>query len=241
MTTLPPIGLSALLAALATAACGGSSTPTAPSPSTQTLSVQAVQATPNSVGVQYNTEFQFDATGTFPTGTQFVWQFGDGASTTTSTPRGTHSYAQTGKFAVTMEARSGASSATATKAVSVRSLVGRWLGTITGHTDFPANRPIPIPSFELIVTGSPAPAPGARSAPLAASWADDAGCRENRAGRIIQTFTFQPNTSVGFGIESLVCNGWSDFYMTGLANATFDRVEGSCRGGPNCRFQMVRQ
>lgn len=224
-------------------ACGGSSSPTSPTTTTPTLSVQALQATPDSVGVQFNTEFQFDAAGTFPAGTQFTWQFGDGSSATTSTARGTHSYTQVGNFVATVEARSASATATATKTVTVRSLVGRWVGTISGHSTYPANRPLPIPSFELIVTGASAPAAGARFAALSASWADDAGCRENRAGFINQTFTFQPNASVGFGIESLVCNDRSDFYMTGLANATFDRVEGSCAqfGGPNCRFQMVRQ
>jgi len=76
MTRLNPAALIAVAIVLGTVACGGSSSPTAPSPTSQNLSVQAIRATPEGVGVQYSTEFQFDAAGTFPTGTQFVWQFG---------------------------------------------------------------------------------------------------------------------------------------------------------------------
>ena len=243
MTRPSSVAFIAIVTALGTVACGGSSSPTAPSPTSQSLSVQAIRATPEGVGVQYSTEFQFDATGTLPTGTQFVWQFGDGTSTTTSTPRSTHIYAQTGSFGVTVEARSGSSSASAAKSVSVRSLVGRWIGTVTGHTYYPANRPIPIPRFELVVSGVVPPAPGAAYAVLAASWADDAGCRENRVGFINQGITPQATATVVFGVESLLCNDRSDFYMTGLADAAFNRVEGSCAtfGGPNCKFHMVRQ
>ena len=43
-----------------------------------------------------------------------------------------------------------------------------------------------------------------------------------------------------FGIESFFCAD-GDFYLTGTADSRFDRVEGSCGGGPNCRFQMTRQ
>lgn len=218
MTKYLPTRFISLITALATAACSGSSSPTAPTPPAQNVSVQSIQPTPSGTGVQFNTDFQFDAQGSFPTGTQFTWQFGDGSTGTTSAPRGTHIYAQAGNFTVTVEARLGANSSVSTRQVSVRSMVGRWLGTITGHTTFPANRPIPIPSFELVVTGAAAPAPGARVAALSATWADDAGCRENRAGFINQTFTFQPTASVGFGVESLLCNDRSDFYMSGLDN-----------------------
>jgi hypothetical protein len=238
-----PTRFVSLVTALATAACSGSSSPTAPTAPAQNVLVQSIQSTPAGTGVQFNTDFQFDAQGTFPSGTQFTWQYGDGSTGTTTAPRGTHIYTQTGNFTVTVEARLGANSSVSTRQVSVRSLVGRWLGTVTGHTTFPANRQIPIPSFELVVAAAPAPAAGARFAALSATWADEAGCRENRAGFINQSFTFQPTASVGFGVESLLCNDRSDFYMTGLANATFDRVEGTCApfGGPNCRFQMVRQ
>lgn len=230
-----------VLLAVAHSSCGGSDAPSTPTSASATvLSVQSIQRLPSGAGVQHGTDFQFDAQGTFPSATEFRWQFGDGTTAVTATNRVTHIYSQTGTFSTVVEARAGSNSAAATVQVVVRSLVGRWVGTVSGHTGYPANRQIPIPRFELTVNGVTAPAQGARSATMSGAWSDDAGCRESRFGFLNQTFRYQADSSVGFGIESLICND-GDFYMTGVADAAFNRVEGTCSGGPNCRFVMVRQ
>jgi hypothetical protein len=214
--------------------------PTAPSPPAQTLSIQSLRATPDGVGVLYNTVFQFEVIGTIPFGTQFFWQFGDGTSTTTNVPTASHAYTQTGSFGVTVEGRMGSSSSASTRQVSVRSLVGRWVGTMTGHTRFPPSRPVPITGFEITFHDSPAPN-SSNFAPLRANWSDLAGCRESRPNLINQNFSPRATAEVDFGIESFFCND-GDFYLTGTADSRFDRVEGTClTGGPNCRFQMTRQ
>jgi len=191
------------------------------------------------VGVVHNTDFAFEAIGTFPAATGFAWQFGDGSTATTTTPTTTHVYSQAVGFGVVLEARAGSSSGAATSQVTVRSLVGRWRGTVTGHTVVPRQRPIPITSFDLTINNAPRPATPTGSVALDAAWADDAGCRRDRA--ILQSFTPRPTAEVSISIESLPCSD-GDFSMRGTADARFDRIEGTCQnGGPNCRFQMTRQ
>ncbi len=215
--------------------------PTAPT-SSPTVSVQSLRATPDSMGVLYNTDFSFEATGTFPSGVQFLWQFGDGTSTTTSAPSASHTYTQTGNFGVTVEARAGSNSSAATKQVAVRSLVGRWIGTMSGHTGFPPARPVPITGFDLTINSSPSPPGGSSTAAvLNATWSDLAGCRQNRS--IVQNFNPRATAEVTFTLEAFPCNA-GDFVLTGTADARFDRVEGTCGDmgrNPNCRFQMTRQ
>lgn len=231
------------------AGCGGaSSTPTAPTaPTTVTppvaavaLSLQGITAVPEGTGVQYNTDFQFTAAGTFPSGTQFVWNFGDGSSTTTSSTSVSRVYGQAGVFNVSVEARSGASTAVATRPLSVRSLLGRWFGTMTGFTHFPLQRPVAITSFELLVANQTL---DGSTLMLHGRWADDAGCRETRVEFMRQRLQPVPTATVTFGVNNLFCAD-GDFYLTGLADARFDRVEGHCDvagGNPNCRFSMVRE
>lgn len=229
---------------LLASACGGTSTPSAPTPTPQVaapvvLAVQSMRTTPAGVGVLYNTDYQFEAVGTFPAGTQFTWQFGDSTSTTTSTPTSTHVYAQTGNFGVTVEARSASNSAAATGQVTIGSMVGRWRGTVTGNTVYPPQRPIPITSFDLTINNAPRPSSAVGSVSLSASWADDAGCRRDRL--IVQSFNPRPTSEVSISIESLPCSD-GDFSMSGTADARFTVVEGTCRNaGPNCRFRMTRQ
>lgn len=185
----------------------------------------------------HNTNFQFDAVGTFPPGTEFTWQFGDGATARTTTSTASHSYAQTGSFGVTLEARAGTSSAAAVAHVSVRSMVGRWRGTVTGHTGYPPHRQIPIRSFDLTINATPRPDSSCLTG-SSVSWSDDAGCRRSA---FCQSFTPRATAEVSFSIESLSCND-GDFILRGTADAAFDRIEGTCvNGGPNCRFQMTRQ
>ena len=241
-----------LIGPLFVVGCGGGnpvvSTPTAPTTPTSTIppvaetpfSLQGVASTPDGTGVQYNTNFQFTASGSFPSGTQFVWNFGDGSSTTTSSPTAGRVFGQAGVFSVSVEARSGANTGAVSKVVSVRSMLGRWLGTISGFTHFPLQRPVPMTSFELLVANQTL---DGSSVMLAGRWADDAGCRETRDQFLRQRLQPAASATVTFGINALSCAD-GDFYMTGLADPKFDRVEGSCDvagGNPNCRFSMTRQ
>jgi hypothetical protein len=222
--------------------CGGNGTgsptsPTSPS-SPKSVSVQALTVAPEGAGLIFQTNFSFQAVGTFPTGAQFTWQFGDGSSTVTDTPTATHVYQRTGEFGVIVEARAGGNTAASTRQVSVRSLVGRWSGTVTGHTHVPRGRPIPITAFDLTINSAPAPVQG-RPLLVDAFWADNAGCRVRG---IYQNIPVQSAVIVSLGIESFDCNDLTDFYFGGSADAALNRVEGTCgMGGPNCRFQMTRQ
>jgi len=238
-----------LITPLLGAGCAGESgtpsTPSAPTPAPTAvvaeapLSLQSITVVPDGAGVQYNTDFQFTAAGTFPSGTQFVWRFGDGSSTTTSAPTVGRIYGAPGVFGVTLEARSGDRSAAASKAVSVRSLLGRWVGTVTGFTHFPLQRPVPMTAFELYVSGMTVEGNTIR---LAGRWADSAGCRETRDTHLRQSLRPEASATVTFGVNSLSCAD-GDFYLTGVADARFDSVSGHCDvmgGNPNCRFQMVR-
>jgi hypothetical protein len=237
-----------LFTALAFAGCAGESgttvtTPTGPtvtSVDSPALSLTSIASVPDGAGVQYNTDFQFTATGTFPAGTEFVWSFGDGSSTTTSSPTVGRLYGQAGVFGVTVNARRGAESASAARQVSVRSMIGRWTGTMTGFTHFPLQRPVAITGFELQVLDQTL---DGSSLMLRGRWADDAGCRETRVEHLRQRIEPAPSATVTFGVNSLSCAD-GDFYLTGEADALFDRVSGHCNvagNNPNCRFTMIRQ
>jgi hypothetical protein len=241
--------LPALLStALAFAGCAGesgtaASTPTGPTVAavnSPSLSLASIASVPDGAGVQYNTDFQLTATGTFPAGTEFVWTFGDGSSTTTSTPTVGRVYGQAGVFPVTVNARRGAESASATRQVSVRSMLGRWFGTITGFTSFPLQRPVAMTSFELLVANQ---TPDGSTLMLHGRWADDAGCRETRVEFLRQRIEPAPTATVTFGVNGLSCAS-GDFYLTGEADAAFDHVTGNCNvagNNPNCRFTMRRE
>jgi len=201
LTAAGPAVLS-MVVVLLMSSCSSDS-PSAPTPTAQAvaLAVGSMRAIPAGVGVVHNTDFAFEAVGTFPAATSFAWQFGDGSSATTSTPTATHVYSQVGNFGVVVEARAGSSSGTATNPVTVRSLIGRWHGTVTGHTVVPRQRPIPITSFDLTINNAPRPATPTGIVELSASWADDAGCRRDRL--IVQSFTPRPAAEVNISIESL--------------------------------------
>jgi hypothetical protein len=237
-----------LSTSLAFAGCAGESgtavsTPTGPTAlavDSPALALASIASVPDGAGVQYNTDFQFTATGTFPAGTEFVWSFGDGSSTTTSTPTVGRVYGQAGVFGVTVNARRGSESASAARQVSVRSLLGRWFGTITGFTSFPLQRPVAMTSFELLVANQTR---DGASLMLHGRWADDAGCRETRVEFMRQRIEPAPSATVTFGVNGLSCAD-GDFYLTGDADAPFDRVSGHCNvagNNPNCRFTMVRE
>jgi hypothetical protein len=226
----------------------GTSTPTGPSGTSSTpppaapasLSLTGIRSVPDGAGVQYHTDFQLTAEGSFPSGTQFIWNLGDGSSTTTTTPTVGRVYGQAGVFNVTVEARSGSASASANRQVTTRSLLGRWVGTVTGFTSFPQSRQVPITGFELLVSNQTLNGP---TLMLHGRWADDAGCRETRPEQLRQRIQPEPAATVTFGVNGLSCAD-GDFYLTGVADATFDRVEGHCNvvgNNPNCRFTMRRE
>jgi hypothetical protein len=206
------------------------------------LGLASISSEPSGVGVQYNTEFQFTANGTFPSGTQFVWRFGDGSTTTTTVAAASHTFAETGVFDVSVEARSGGISVLASRQTQVRSLLGRWFGTVTGFASFPLERPTPITSFELLVANQTMEF-DTPSLMLHGRWADDAGCRETRVEFMRQTVRPVPSATVTFGVNNLSCAS-GNFYLTGLADAGFNRVDGHCNvvgNNPNCRFSMRRE
>jgi hypothetical protein len=242
--------LSLIVTTLTVAGCAGESgtdvSPTSPTsvasgpaPEAQ-LSLASIASVPDGAGVQFNTDFQFTAAGSFPSGTEFVWQFGDGSSTTTSTPTVSRTFGQAGVFGVNVTARRGAESASAARQVSVRSMLGHWVGKITGFTGFPLHRPVALTGFEMLITNHTR---DGSTLMLHGRWADDAGCRETRVERFRQRIEPSPTASVTFGIDELTCANGA-FYLTGTADATFDRVEGHCNvmgNNPNCRFSMVRE
>lgn len=234
------------IATLVVAGCGGSPTPTAPTPTatvvpdTTPFNLQGLTSKPDGAGVQFNTDFQFTATGSFPAGSEFIWNFGDGSTTVTTSPTVSRTYGQTGAFAATVTARRGSDSATATRQVTVKSLLGRWFGRITGFTHFPFARQVPITEFEMLVVNQ---TPDSGTLMLHGRWADDAGCRETRVEFMRQRIEPVPSATVTFGVNNLSCAD-GDFYLTGQADANFNRVEGHCNvvgNSPDCRFTMVRE
>ena len=119
-------------------------------------------------------------------------------------------------------------------------MLGRWFGKVTGFTHFPLQRPVAMTSFELQVTNQTL---AGNSVLLQGRWADDAGCRETRAEYVRQRIEPSPTATVTFGVNQLYCAD-GDFYLTGTADATFNRVDGSCDvagNSPNCRFTMTRE
>lgn len=235
MHMLNPIRVTVVLLVAASIGCssGGAESPTSPS----RPSMQSITTRPSGVGVLHNTEFEFTAVGGFPSSTQFVWQFGDGSTVTTTTPVATKLYSRTGSFAVSVEARAGSNSSASTTQVSVRDIVGRWVGTVSGHTRYPPQRPVPMTSFELTVNSAGTPGSRNGNVLLGASWADNAGCRWSY---VTQSFRPGPTANVSLSVESLSCTD-GDFILQGTADPSFNTVEGTCSAGPNCRFSMTRR
>ena len=251
-----------LVPALAIACGNVGNSPTEPSPSTNPstsfFSLQSLDVTPQGTGVQHGTEFMMEAVGVFPSNTVFRWDFGDGNSAS-GEPLVTHVYGRRGTFSVSLEVSSGEESASRSQDVRIRSLLGTWDGVVTGHTNVPSHRPIPITSFELTIFTVPGPLnplDPLRSTyvSLDGRWKDDAGCRVGRGfsggGYLNQNLRFNPIVvgptvvGVSFGIESFECNGvggFLDFWFYGTADDDFNGVEGTCDGGPNCRFRMQRR
>jgi PKD repeat protein len=213
--------------------CGGSS-PTTPAISAPVIS--ALSVSPMRVGIEGATQFTFaSATDAGGGGASFSWQFGDGNASSAAAPV-THVYQRAGDYAAQLTVSNSAGSASRTINVRVASMVGAWVGTVTGHTGYPLNRPIPIIRFELRILQ---PVGTASLGPLAASWSDNAGCRESRFERI-RGHVSDP-VAIQFGVEQLLCND-GDLYFHGSADATANSFSGTCQqGGPECHFVMFRQ
>jgi hypothetical protein len=249
-------------AAVSLAACGGAKPPTAPeaaatgaAPPTSLTLVR----TPLGTGVQWGTTFIFDITGSVPANARFVWRFGDNSFAEGPGPA-SHIYGTSGSYTASVEVSSGGGTLTGSTPVTVRSLLGSWLGTVTGHTNVPRGRP-PITSFTLTVFKTPNPSdritPFGSTVSIDGLWTDNAGCRigtgaGSAAGFLAQTldttalFGFDPSAvGVSIGIEQFACNGaagFEDFPLLGTADASFDVVTGTCNlGGSGCRFRMARQ
>lgn len=248
------------LLALATAGCSRQAPPTAPGDPAPPRVPVVVVRTPPGTGVQWSTRFIFDVTGTLPANPAFTWRFGDGAVTEEPAPV-SHVYNAPGEFLSVLEVRSGGALTDAfTAPVWVKSLMGTWHGTVTGHTDVPRGRPA-ITSFTLTVFTPPNPedliTPFGSTVAVDGLWTDNTGCRVGRGaggfpGFLVQTLQtnqlpgFDPSqVVVSLGIEQFECNGidgFTDFPMTGVADFAFNVVTGTCSlGGPDCRFEMVRQ
>jgi len=241
-------------------ACGEQTPPTAPeNPGPPPVPLTLVR-TPSGTGVQWGTRFIFDVAGTLPATPTFTWRFGDNAFAEGPGPA-SHVYSAAGDYMATLEVRSaGLIAATVSTPVSVRSLLGTWHGTVTGHTDVPRGRPA-ITSFTLTVFTPPNPAdritPFGSTVAIDGLWTDNTGCRVGRGaggfpGFLVQTLDttqilgFDPSAVVvSLGIEQFECNGvdgFRDFPMLGTADAAFNVVNGTCSlGGPECRFEMRRQ
>ena len=208
-------------------ACG-SEIPSAPSGGT--LTVRSVSVSPSGAGLENATQFTFSANlGAASPQTAFAWQFGDGGSSSSTTgPTATHVFTRAGTFTVQVTVSNSAGQVSASTTVRVASLVGTWVGTVTGHT----GRPTPITSFELNLSQPLGPA--GLNTPLAASWTDNAGCRRSN---LIFGSVSHPR-SVTLGVEQLSCNNGDDFYLTGTTDDQVQRITGTCTGG--CQFQMTR-
>lgn len=205
----------------------GRSTPSAPSGGA--LTVSSISVSPSGAGLENATQFTFTANAS-NAGPQaaFAWQFGDGVSRTTGATA-THVFTRSGTFTVQVTVSNVVGQVSTSTTVRVASLVGTWLGTVTGHT----GQPIPITSFELDVSQPLGPA--GVTTPLAASWADNAGCRRSN---LLFGSVSHPR-SVTVGAQQLSCNNGNDFYLTGTTDDQVQRITGTCTGG--CQFQMTRR
>jgi PKD domain len=213
---------------------------------------------PKGTGVQYGTTYVFTATAPLPAGAAQVWRFGDGGSANGSGPV-THVYTQAGSFTATLEVSAGGETITEILPITIKSLLGNWIGTVTGHSEVAFGHG-PITSFTLTVFTTPNPSDRISSfgstVAVNGLWIDNAGCRVGTGvpgfpGLLIQEldtstlFGFDPSVvGVFFDIEQFECNGTGGFLdlgFYGVADATFDAVTGTCpSGGPACRFEMRR-
>ncbi len=193
---------------------------------------------PSGAGLEGLTQFTFsaDTNATAPQST-FDWQFGDGSSTTGGATV-SHVFARSGSFTVRVTVTNSAGQASASNTVRVTSFAGTWIATITGHTNYPSQRPIPIRTVTLRLDQSPT---GPDPMRLAGNWSDDAGCRAGTGYRSSIFGWVRETRMLTIGVDSLSCNN-GDLYLNGVADNDMRVISGTCaQGGPDCRFVMIRQ
>jgi len=168
-----PLSVGLLLAVTAFGlGCGGSTPSPSPTPVVVAPVVRSISVSPAGVGLESGTQFTLVADTDANSQATFNWQFGDG-NTVAGGASAIHIYARSGTFTVQVTAMNSAGQATRSTSIRVTSLIGRWLGTITGHPGV-ANRWRPLTSFELRLNSSPGSGDGP-STELSASWATTHG------------------------------------------------------------------
>lgn len=209
---------------------GGTGSPNGPG---TTGTLRTISVSPSGIGIEAATRFMFTADVTNASGSSYAWNFGDGGSA--QALAASHVYSRAGTYTATFTMTTPSGRSERSVVVSVASLVGLWQGTVTGHSRYPANRPIPITAFQLRLHQPP---PAGSTGRLSATWTDSAGCVDSAR---VHGWVADPRI-IRFGVEQLACND-GDFYLQGTADEQIRVITGECmtQGGPNCRFQMVRQ
>jgi len=223
-------------------ACGSDSknlvSPSAPSviaPVVIAPVVKSISVFPTGIGLVNATEFTFAVDTNVTSQDAFAWQFGDGSSVTgVTTVR--HVFNRPGSFTVQVIVTNAAGQVSTSAVVHVASLMGRWIATITGHNNYPPQRPITRVELRFFQS------PGASFTRLDATWSDDAGCRAGTgySNPYIYGLVSSPRL-VSVGVEHLWCNDTSDFYLNGTADNEIQVISGTCQGVSGCQFRMVRQ
>ena len=150
---------------LSTIACGGSETPTGPTPPVNQATVSATASA--SVGVQGATSFAFSAqpANFNPGALTYRWEFGDGETSSDTAP--SHIYSASGTHNVVVSVSSGQQTARGEVSLTVYSVTGRWRSTggtttmelthtgstITGQASVETG-PGEIPYTQCAITGS---------------------------------------------------------------------------------------
>jgi len=185
-------------------ACGSSTSP----------SDLTITQSPTGAGAAAVTNFAFTASGV-SNATSYSWDFGDGATTTTTSGAANHVYALTGTYSLKVTATpSSGSSRTGSLSVTTKSFTGTWDATCP-------NRPAGFPSFPtafvLTLTQSGTSVNGSMS-----------------GGGLSRAFTFPGTTTsprrFSVGVET-INNVWAaqdgDFYFNLTADDTMDRATGT--------------
>jgi hypothetical protein len=165
------------------------------------------------VGLAAITNISFSATGARPYLTAFVpdgdsltytWDFGDGATTTTSGQFASHTYGSAGSYRATVTVSDGVEQAWASGNVTIRDLTGRWDLTWAGSSDN---------IFDLTQNGTA----------VTGRWTCCGGAGSSVAGGTIRA----PSDLVVRFTNSL--NG-DTFQFTGTGDAGFNVFSGTLRG-----------
>ena len=162
-------------------------------------------------GLAGATSFSFSASGASdPDGDAltFSWNFGDGSTGTGQTA--SHTYANAGTFSVSVTVSDGEAQATANGSVTVRSLSGRWSGTIASGGGVPT---------VLNITQSGANFSGTFNVPLQ-------GLPNNVANGTVTGSVNSP-LNVAFSVKTPCC---AAFQFSGTSDAEVNRLTGVVNG-----------